>query len=94
MIPSRSSSPPLKYSQHQDNLIPKRKTKKFKSFKSNKKINSKVVNLTSPNIYSIQSTIKPENSKTSNVKLTSGVINQLYPESPVKEFQKTSHYLV
>ena len=90
---NRSSSPPLKYSQHQDNLIPKKKKKKFKSFKPNKKINSKVVNLTSPNIYSIQSTIKPEISKTSNVKLTSGVINQLYPESPVKEFQKTNHYL-
>ena len=46
---NRSSSPPLKYSQHQDNLIPKKKKKKFKSFKPNKKINSKVVNLTSPN---------------------------------------------
>ena len=91
---NRSSSPPPKYSQHQDNLIPKKKKKKIKSFKPNKKINSNVVNLTSPNIYSIQSTIKPENSKTSNVKLTSGEINQLYPESPVKEFQKTNHYLV
>ena len=92
---NRSLSPPPKYSQHQDNLLPKRKRKKFKSFKSNKKINSnKITNLTSPNIYSIQSTIKPENSKTSNVKLTSSEINQLYPEGPVKEFQKTNHYFV
>ena len=26
---NRSSSPPLKYSQHQDNLIPKKEKKKF-----------------------------------------------------------------
>ena len=92
---NRSSSPPPKYSQYQDNLIAKKKKKKFKSFKSNKKINSnKITNLTSPNIYSIQSTIKPEKLEMSNVKVTSGEINQLYPESPAKEFQKTNHYFV
>ena len=30
----------------------------------------------------------------SNVKVTSSEINQLYPEIPAKEFQKTNHYSV